>query len=101
MERKMKRLNQGSMMADLKYSWGRREAAYINTQIQPNCSPIHFFPIRNSTSSVTMPQTALGKRAANSFTPKAFMDKTCSQKKSGGFCQKGSKLIWGMKYCLV
>jgi len=44
-----------------------------------------------------IPNTALGRRAANSFTPKAFIDNACSQKNSGGFSQKGSKLMVTLK----
>ena len=55
------------------------------THSRPKSRPRMRSPMRKRTSKVTMPQMASGKRAANSFTPKADMLTACIHMKSGGF----------------
>ena len=89
----MNRLNHGSIIPDMKYRNGRNEMPYIMAQSRPNRSSSILRPMLKSSSSVTMPIMALGRRAAASFTPNTFMLSACIQINRGGFSQKGSKLM--------
>ena len=91
----------GSIIPDRKYKWGRMLPKYANAQINPNYLLITVVPVLNNTNKVIIPATALGKRAANSFTPNIFIATTWNQKNKGGFSKKGSKLIWTCKKLLV
>jgi hypothetical protein len=91
--KKMNRLNSGSMIPDLKYKKGKKEPTKANTHKSPKVLPCNFLPILNITKTYAMPINALGSRAANSFTPKIFMHIAWNHINSGGFSQKGKKLM--------
>ena len=82
---KINKLNQGSMMPDLKYKKVKKVPKYTITQIRAKATSINDFPILKSTSKVAKPAIAFGNRAPISLTPQIFILKTCSQKNSGGF----------------
>ena len=98
MERKIKKLNQGSIMPDLKYRWGRIVQAYTMAHKNPNELFFSFRPVKKRTGSTSIPSKAFGRRAENSFIPNRFMLMACSQKYSGGFSVNNWKLIWGWLY---
>src|SRR5690606_14356155 len=97
---KMNKLNQGSMMPDLKYKKGKTEPKYTKAHSSPKRVSYNFLPMLKSTMTVKMPQIALAKRAANSFVPKICMAEDWSQKNSGGFSQKGLKSTYTRRYSL-
>lgn len=92
-EQKMKKLNTGSIMPDLKYTWGRKLPAMPKAQRNPKRSLRRLRPISKTVIRVMIPKMAFGSLAANSPTPNKCMHKACIQMKSGGFSQKGWKLM--------
>jgi len=87
---KIKRLNNGSIIPDLKYKCGSILPKYAKAQKIPNRLLNKALPILNKIIRVRIPTSALGSRAANSLMPNIFMETTCIQKKRGGFSKKGS-----------
>src|SRR6185437_5684659 len=92
-DKKVNRLNHGSIIPDLKYILGNKEPPKASAQSTPNFLSYILLPQIKITTKVTMPQTAFGKRAAKSVTPKILIAPLCIQINIIGFSQNGLKLI--------